>query len=179
MRPSEICGLTTGQVHLDVNHISGKVLDYLDLGIFDTKTGAMRTVPASPALKEVLQRRIEGLDPEAPVSTRKKGRYRAGLVSSKMRNLRKRAGVPYGDRLFNKKGEKLGIVFHRLRHARTSKWVEADFSDETIRRATGHKTLVAYRTYVKLVEPAVFMRLIDTKESKMDNSGMKTAESLQ
>jgi hypothetical protein len=31
--------LQPGLVHLDIKYISGAVLDYIDLGIFDTKTG--------------------------------------------------------------------------------------------------------------------------------------------
>jgi hypothetical protein len=49
------------------------------------------------------------------------------------------------------------------------------FSDEIIRRATGHKSLEAYRNYVKL-DPHVVMRLV--KDSKTDNSGTKLVQSL-
>ena len=64
MRSSEISNLIASQIYLDIRHISGSVIDYIDLGIFDTKTGARRTVPVSAGLKEVLKRRIEGLEPE-------------------------------------------------------------------------------------------------------------------
>ena len=37
MRLQEICDLTANQAHLDIQHISGEILDYIDLGIFDTK----------------------------------------------------------------------------------------------------------------------------------------------
>ena len=47
MREGEIGNLTLSQVHLDIQHISGHKVDYIDLGIFDTKTGARRTVPVS------------------------------------------------------------------------------------------------------------------------------------
>ena len=58
--PNEICNLTASQVKSDIQHISGAMLDYIDLGVFDTKTGARRTV--SPELKAVLKRRLEGLE---------------------------------------------------------------------------------------------------------------------
>jgi integrase len=77
--------------------------------------------------------------------------------------------------LFNKKGERIGIVFHCFRHTRTTKWVEMGFSDEIIRRATGHKSLEAYRNYVKL-DPHAVMRLV--QDSKTDNFGIKAAQSL-
>jgi hypothetical protein len=37
------------------------------------------------------------------------------------------------------------------------------FSDEIIRRATGHKSLEAYRNYVKL-DPHVVMRLVKNSD---------------
>ena len=64
-----------------------------------------------------------------------------------------------------------------IRHTRASKWVEAGFSDEIIRRATGHRSLAAYQQYVKL-DPYAIMRLVDTGEIKPDKIGIKTAESL-
>ena len=36
MRSSEIGNLIGRQVHLNVKHISGGIVDYIDLGIFDT-----------------------------------------------------------------------------------------------------------------------------------------------
>jgi len=77
----------------------------------------------------------------------------------------------------NKKGERIGIGFHCLRHTRTTKWVETGFSDEIVRCATGHKSLEACQRYVKL-DPAVVMRLVDTEKGNADNSGIKTVESL-
>ncbi len=177
MRSSEICGLTAGQVHLDVKHISGQVMDYIDLGIFDTKTGARRTVPISPELKEVMERRLKGLKADDRVFSTTRGLPFTNYSSTdKMRWTCKKAGIPYGDKTFNKKGEKVGIVFHCLRHTRASLWVEAGFSDEIIRRATGHKSLEAYKTYIKL-DPSAVMRLVDGKRSKTDNSRTKTTES--
>jgi integrase len=177
MRSSEIAGLTAGQVHLSVRHISGNIVDYIDLGMFDTKTGARRTVPVSAGLKEILERRIENLNAEDCVFTDRRGEYTNVRISNKMMHLCKRAGVQYGDNLLNKKGERVGVVFHCLRHTRTTKWVEAGFSDEIIRRATGHKSLEAYQQYIKL-DPSVVMRLVGGQKGKTDNSGIKLAQSL-
>jgi len=99
------------------------------------------------------------------------------LIEYWMKKACKDAKIPYGDKAFNKKGERVGIVFHCLRHTRTTKWVEMGFSDEIIRRATGHKSLEAYRNYVKLGPHAV-MRLVTENESKTDNSGIKSAQNL-
>ncbi|UCD87039.1 MAG: tyrosine-type recombinase/integrase [Desulfobacterales bacterium] len=127
-----------------MRHISGRVVDYVDLGIFDTKTGARRTVPVSARLKCVLERRLHNLDPEDYVFSDEKRAYTNVRISHKMKCLCEGAGVQHGDNLLNKKGERVGIVFHWFRHTRTSKWVEAGFSDEIVRRATGHKSLEAY-----------------------------------
>lgn len=172
MRSSEICGLTVGQVHLNIRHISGQTVDFIDLGIFDTKTKARRTVPISGRLKEILERRLVGLKPEDQVFTDKGRMFSKYTVDDRMEAVCKKAGVPYGDKLLNSKGEKVGIVFHSLRHTRTSRWVEAGFSDEIVRRATGHRSLQAYQMYVKL-DPAAVMRLVETKT---DNSGTKAGE---
>ena len=167
MRSSEICQVTAGQVHLDMKHISGAVLDYIDLGIFDTKTGARRNVPVSGRLKEVLQRRVKGLDPDDYVFTNKGKKYYKELVTIQTKTVCDKAGVIYGDKPKNKKGERIGIVFHCLRHTRTTKWVEAGFSDEIVRRATGHKSLEAYQRYVKL-DPAAVMRLVEAEHQQKD-----------
>ena len=176
MRSSEICSLTGGQVHLDIKHISDGVLNYIDLGIFDTKTGARRTVPVSDKLKSVLERRIEGLDPEDYVFKNAKRKYANCDISYAMKAVCGKAGVAHGDKLLNKKGERVGIVFHCLRHTRTSKWIEMGFSDEIVRRATGHKSLEAYQRYVKL-GPQSVMRLVGD-QIKTDNSGIKSAQTL-
>ena len=58
------------------------------------------------------------------------------------------------------------IERYRLkRTSRTSKWVQMVFSDEIIRRATGHSTLEAYQNYVKLDQTAV-MSLVSEKRYK-------------
>ena len=56
-----------------------------------------------------------------------------------------------------------------------SEWVMAGFSDEIIRRATGHKSLAAYQNYVKL-DPFVIMRLVETKDYTND---IKIAQTLE
>jgi integrase len=175
MRSSEVCDLRAYQVHLNETRISSGgagLADYIDLGVFDTKTGAKRTVPVSPKLKAVLVRRMQGLETEDRIFTRKGQSYRVGQVRRDMRAVCKKASVPYGDKLLNEKGERLGVTFHCLRHTRTTKWVEMGFSDEIIRRATGHRTLDAYRTYVKL-DPLAVMRLV---EAKPDTNGIKSAQ---
>ncbi len=123
MRLSEITDLAKSQVHLDLQHISGAILDYIDLGIFDTKTGARRTIPISARLKEVLKRRLEDLEPDEYVFTNKGKKYYTVLIAYKLKAACKKAGIVYGDKPRNKKGKRTGIVFHCLRHTRTSRWV--------------------------------------------------------
>jgi integrase len=175
MRFSEILNLTCEQVHLDVHHISGNSLDYIDLGIFDTKTGARRTVPVSPALKSVLKRRMRGIGGESLVFTYEGHKCRPSWMDWSMRRTCENAAIPFGDKLLSKKGKRVGIVFHCLRHTRTSLWVEAGFSDEIVRRATGHRSLAAYQAYIKL-DANVVMRLV--AEPKRDKNSTKLAQSL-
>ncbi len=179
MRSNEICNLRAYQVHLDeiISEVPRVEVDYIDLGIFDTKNGARRTVPVSPRLKEVLKRRLQHLESEDRVFTRTKqtqiSPWNPGLISRKMCYLCKKAELPHGDKLLNKKGERIGIVFHCLRHTRTTKWVEAGFSDEIVRRATGHKSLEAYQQYIKL-DPSAVMRLVATQEEKRYKNAIKS-----
>ena len=175
MRSSEICNITASQVHLGIKHISGTVLDYIDLGIFDTKTGARRTIPVSRNLKEVLKRRIKNLNPDDYVFSNKGQRYYKALITTQMKTSCEKAGIVYGDKPVNRKGERIGIVFHCLRHTRTTRWVEAGFSDEIVRRATGHKSLDAYQNYIKL-DPYAVMRLVENTET--DKNGTKSAQIL-
>ena len=175
MRRSEIMKLTRDQVHLDMQHISGARLDYIDLGIFDTKTGARRTVPVSPALKSVLERRIRGIGGEDFVFTHEDHKCTKHFIYTSMQDTCEKAKIPYGDNLLNKKGERIGIVFHCLRHTRTSIWVEQGYSDEIVRRASGHRSLAAYQEYIKL-DPNVVMRLVENSERY--KTGTKMAQSL-
>jgi integrase len=172
MRSSEICRLTPAQVKLNVHHISGQVVNYIDLGIFDTKTHARRTVPVSAALKEVLERRSAGIGPEDRIFTFAGKPATSADVTGYMRRTCEKAGIPYGDKEKNRKGEKVGIVFHCLRSTWTSQRIEQGFSEEIIRRATGHSSLKAFQSYVKLDASAV-MRLVETNS---DNFSTKTME---
>ena len=88
-----------------------------------------------------------------------------------MRKCCKNAGVPHGDKLLDEDGNRIGVVFHSLRHTRVTKWVEAGWSDQVIMKATGHKSLDVYRGYVHLDASAV-MRLV----SETDKSGTKTLQ---
>ena len=98
MRKNEISNLTAGQVHLNTHHISGEIVDYIDLGIFDTKTGARRTVPVSERLKEVLENRLDGLGPDDYVFTDAGNKFKARSVSYRMNSVCDEAGVVYGDK---------------------------------------------------------------------------------
>lgn len=175
MRSGEICNLTAGQIHLNIQHISGVVLDYIDLGVFDTKNQTRRTVPVSEKLKEVLQRRIKDLNPDDYVFTENGKKFTKNMVIKRMIKACKKAGIVYGDKPVNAKGERIGIVFHSLRHSRTTRWVEMGYSDEIIRRATGHKSLEAYQRYIKL-DPYAVMILVGSP--KRDKNEIKLTQSL-
>jgi len=171
MRSGEIANLRAYQVHLNatVSEVPPVRADYIDLGIFDTKTKAQRTVPVSAELKEVLARRVEGLEPEDYVFTKEDGKpWNSNAIATRFKRLCDKVGIPHGDTLLNDKGERIGIVFHCLRHTRTTKWVEMGFSDEIVRRATGHKSLDAYQQYVKLNAGSV-MLLVKEGKGRVEN----------
>lgn len=170
MRNNEICTLTVGQVHLNVvQDIPKSIVDYIDLGIFDTKNKTKRTVPVSARLKEVLERRLKGLDSEDRVFKDSKGHYTQVRICYKLKQICQKANIIYGDKVLNQKGERTGIVFHCLRHTRLTKWFEAGYSDILIRRASGHLDVKAYQQYIKL-GPSSVMRLVqEPKTSKNGN----------
>ena len=168
MRSDEIANLTADQVHLDITHMSGQTFDYIDLGIFDTKNKTRRTVPVSARLKKVLKRRIEGKGRDDCVFDHNGLKFSKHKVKYYMQRTCKKAKVIYGDKVVNKRGEKIGIVFHSLRKTRITKWVEMGFSDEIIRRASGHKSLDAYREYVKL-GPQSVMCLVENATKTLQN----------
>ena len=163
MRSGEICTLTASQVYLGVRHISGQVVDYISLGIFDTKNRTERTIPVSAELKEVLLRRLEGLSGDDLVFTREGLPFTNSNIANRFKRACRKAEIPHGDKLLGSKGERIGLVFHSLRHSRISLWVQAGFSDELIRRASGHRSLAAYQRYVRL-DPTAVMRLVENRE---------------
>ena len=139
-------------------------------------------MPVSPKLREVLERRLHGLGPDDYVFTYAgrggyKKQYTPVAVSIKFKALCKSAGISHGDKALNEKGERVGVVFHCFRHTRTTRWVEMGFSDEIIRRATGHRSLEAYQNYVKL-DPAAVMRLVASEEAKRHTDDTKSAQTL-
>jgi integrase len=176
MRSSEIANLRAGQIHLDEIRLSnGKkmTVDYIDLGQFDTKNKTRRTVPVSQELKAVLERRIKDQEPQERVFMNGPIPWTVFAVAKAFERLCNAVGVIHGDKAKNERGERIGVVFHCLRHTRISKWVEAGFSDEIIRRASGHMSLDAYRAYVKL-DPSAVMRLVESSIS--GKSGIKPAQ---
>lgn len=158
MRSSEIANLRVRNLVFDEPRIVARRgggrpkinACYVDLGVFDTKTGARRTVPISRSARRMLERRIKGLKPNAYVFTHSKGKpYTKFQIPQRLESCCQRAGIVYGDKAVNKKGERIGIVFHSFRHTRTTLWIEMGYSDEVVRLATGHKSLEAYRRYAR------------------------------
>lgn len=62
IRSSEIAKLTTGQVHLKVRHISGRRVDYIDLGIFDAKEQG-KLCPCARGLRKSYRNDLKTLIP--------------------------------------------------------------------------------------------------------------------
>lgn len=170
MRSKEVCNLKAGDVVLDLDWIGGKPISYLK--VLDVKNKEFRFPPVSKALRDVLERRIQGLSENDYVfTTSRSTKWTPVHIRKSMMRTCKRAGVAYGDKIeLDEEGKpyRVGITFHCLRHTRTSKWVEAGFSDEIIRKATGHKDLSAYRIYIHLNEAST-QRLVDYEASEYGN----------
>ncbi len=176
MRSGEIANLKVKDIRLDVTtDIYGTSVSYIYLGFFGTKTKTERVVPISDTLREMFERRMEGLQPTDRIFTREDGKpLNSVSVSDRMRSLCQQVNIPYGDKLLDEEGYRVGIVFHGLRHSRITRWVEAGFSDEIIRRASGHASLEAYREYTKKLNPSVVMRLV--KSEKRQQTGNEKPE---
>jgi integrase len=182
MRSTEICDLRASQVHLDVvvSDVPPKTASYIHLGIFDTKNRTERVIPLSGPAQEMLEKRIEGLHPEDHLFLTDNAQpFSNTLVSEIFKRVCARAEIIHGDNVFDEQGNRVGIVFHGLRHARTTKWVKLGLSDEIIRRATGHKSLAAYQKYIHL-DPTDLMVLVNgrkhlgEKVPKRGKTGEKT-----
>jgi len=189
MRSTEVCELRASKIILDEprivmgsNGIRETVMaSYIDLGIFDTKTGARRTIPISDELRKVFERRLQGLEPTDHVFTTRTGRfYTKHQVAARFKNVCKRAKVVHGDKIeIDPDGKPLrpGITFHCLRHSRVTIWIEMGYSDEIVRRASGHKTLEAYRRYAK-PDPGKVMVLVQSQKPDKNRIIEKEVEKL-
>jgi integrase len=116
-----------------------------------------------------LKRRLEDPGPDNRVfwDRNRKGEkqtYYKSRVTGKFKAVCKKAGIPYGDKLVDEKGNRLGVVVHSFRCTRTTKWIELGLSDEIIRRATGHKSLDSYQQYANPQLPAL-MKLVNGGKS--------------
>jgi integrase len=175
MRSAEIANLRAKEVYLDVAHISGAKLDYLE--VEDVKNGEIKTPPVSLRLKEVLKRRLQGLAPGDRVFTEAGLPYHTTLISHRMKKYCELAGVPYGDKLLDEDGNRQGVVFHSLRHSRTTRWVEEGWSDQIIMKATGHKSLEVYQGYVHLDASSV-MRLVERDKTGTKSPRIRAASGI-
>lgn len=169
MRSREIRRLTRSQVHLDIKHFSGKELNYISLGVFDVKNRTERVIPISPVLKPIIKRRIKGLAADDRVCTYHGEPYGSDSIKNFMKSTCKRAGVTYGDKARNLKGYRTGLVFHSLRHSAITRWIRRGYSDEIIRRISGHKDLSSYRKYVHL-EAVDLMDVVQNRIQPYTNS---------
>jgi integrase len=172
LRLREIADLRVKDVRLDVPHISGNKLDFL--AVTDVKNGKTKTPPVSPELKEVLLRRLKGLAPGDRVFAEAGLPYNTNVVTHRMKKYCTLAGIPYGDKLRNEKGERIGVVLHSLRHTRTTIWVEEGWSDQIIMKATGHNSLEVYQGYIHLDASSV-MQLVERHKNDTKSPRIRSA----
>jgi len=177
MRIREMINVTAGQVHLNENFIADGEkhrLDYIFLGVMETKTKTERIIPVDSTLKAVLTRRLKGLQADNKVFTGKGKAYSYFTVLKKLEAACKKSGVLYGDRELDHKGHKAGISWHSFRVTRVTRWIQKGFSDELIRRASGHESLESYKRYANPKKHAV-MLLVEDGNSKQHKNGIQIA----
>jgi integrase len=173
MRISEILGLTAGQIHLNENFIADGErhrLDYIYLGVMETKTKTERIIPVDSTLKTILIRRLKGLREYDIVFTGNGKPYPYQTVKSKLIASCKKSGVLYGDDKLDHKGHKKGISWHSFRVTRVTRWIQKGFSDELIRRASGHESLESYKRYANPKKHAIMMLVQDENSKRHKNS---------
>lgn len=134
MRLDEICSLTLDQLNLEPERA------FIKLG-FDTKSGRERIVPVSEELYRVLERRVQGKIGKALVYTDRKGNaWYYATVEYYMRRLCEAASVPYGDKLIDEEGRRVGITFHSFKATRVTKWYDQGLPESTISLICGTDT---------------------------------------
>ena len=107
---------------------------------------------------------MAGLGPEDYVFIRDGWPHNRTSISRKLSVVCKKADVEYGDRITDKKGNKVGCVFHSFRYAWISRKVTEGWNDELIRLASGHNSLSSFRKYVQL-DAASMMKLVKKDET--------------
>jgi integrase len=83
--------------------------------------------------------------------------------------------LEYGDDVFDEKGNRVGVVFHCLRHTRICTWLEMGLSDEVVRMMSGHKSLESFRKYVHLNPLSILQLFNKTGEKQEKNRARLTA----
>lgn len=170
MRSREIRRLTASQTYIGIRHVSGAVLNYFHLGHFDVKNKTERIVPISDELLMTIKKRIKSKGKDDFIFTYNGRPYAKHHIKCLMKRTCKEAGILYGDRHLDIKGNRIGLVFHSLRHTAITRWIKQGFSDEVIRRISGHKDLASYRKYVHL-EPADLMIVVQNSKFPVNKIG--------
>ncbi len=64
----------------------------------------------------MIERRLNGLEPDDRIFSYKGRKWYDYTIASKLREACEKADIPYGDKNFDKKGNRIGIAFHYFRH---------------------------------------------------------------
>jgi integrase len=169
MRSGDISGLIKSQVVLDEIRIVGGrkvIFSGFHLG-FDTKTGMPRSVPMSNALREVIERRIEGLQDNDYVFTRivrgGKGRqpWQANSITRQCEVRAKQAKLLYGLKLKDGHGNRIGFTFHSYKSRMLAELVEKGASEFIIKMILGTVSAEALKAYTHSIDPGVTMRYVN------------------
>lgn len=167
MRSGDISGLIASQVVFDEIRIVGgrKVTaSYFKLA-FDTKTGMPRAVPISPALRQVIERRIEGLQDNDLVFSRiikdERVSWYTNSITRSCEIRAKQAGLLYGSKLMDEHGNRIGFTFHSYKSRMLAELVEKGASEFVIKMILGTVSAEALKHYTHSIDPGVTMRYIN------------------
>ncbi len=142
LRLSEVCSIRWRHVDLD-----GRTLHVANGDDFQTKSRKDRRIPLSRRPCEVL-RRVMPADPEAFVFTIRGQRLRPHYVSTRFKQMARRAGL----------GQ---TRFHDLRHTGCSLLAQRGASIEAIRLFAGHSSVTVTQQYMHLSRDVFATQVID------------------
>jgi len=136
MRRSELANLERQHVHNDF------------LVVIGGKGGKDRIIPTAPAISQVLQDFIKGMEPDEKVF-----KLKAACISNKIRQFAKKAGLN-------------GFHTHTMRHKFATSLLEKGANIKVVQELLGHENLATTEVYLSIVDQGLHdaVSLLDKEE---------------
>jgi hypothetical protein len=106
-------------------------------------------VAISPALKEVVARRLEDIESNDCLFTNEGEKYYPAVVSHTMARCCRKAGIAHGHNLFDEDSMRIGITLHCFKVTRVTKWAEQGHTEAKISMARGTATAQILQAGIK------------------------------